>query len=731
MGLGDKFLAWLRTLPVVGSAVKYLDEFSGRWNESTQLLPAVFEACKKTGNWQPFYLFWATSLAYDLFGGQALTPASISSLATGVGGELEAFYSDPQGFTQRKLHEFGTSPSAIAFAEFVGTVVTEPVLSLLEDMATQEKPDPHDFARRFHGIASGLPWASQTLDALFKTLLGDRAPQVGNSIMSLYWGLGLGFLGWQTLAPLLSTGLQPNLQRYYNRLYHPERFNPSQAMDLYALGKLSKGDFYNVLLDQGWRAEDVSLWIEQSYRTLSGGELWDLYHNGTLDKAEMDRRLRALGYNPADLPLLYKSNEKEETKDAPRYLMATLKQSFLEDRLGEDELRQIMASMNFAAREIDLYVTNLLVQKADDGRSLTTAQIHTLYKERVIGRDEAIHALRELDYSAQIAGQLVQAWDNLALPKASRINKSTILEGYTGGALGRDEATGLLEREAGYTPEKAELLLRIEEAGVKAKVTAPTVKGVGLSTLADFVESGLITREDLAGRAELAQYSAADRARLVDMLFLQAQVKAPVVELPEATLKKAFVAGVLSRDQLLARLQARGLSPEDAAIVVATTEAEHPEVFAEAAPKLLKQPSVGALQLTLQRGLIDEAAFRDKLAAQGYSAEAAEIFLLNAQYQAPAEPKQLTKADVMKLFREGVIGRAEAQRRLIALGYTAVDVELLVKSERALVEDTEAAEWFSAGLIDTLGATTIWTSEGYTPDEIEGFLARFVAGEFG
>jgi hypothetical protein len=607
----------------------------------------------------------------------------------------------------------------------------DPVIGLFESYAAKEVQDPHEFARAFHGYMMTLSWAGGMLEAVTRPVLGERTPDFKGMLTSMYWTMGLGFLGWQTLAPLLSSGLQPPLERYYSRLYRPARFTPAQTMDIFALGQKDSNWLRDELRDQGWRDQDLDLWLKLAYRTLSEGHLWTLYENGALGKSDMDKRLRALGYSPEDIPLLYKANEKEETKDSTRYLLSTLKESYLEGRLGEDELRGILASMNFAPREIDLQVANLQTQRAEGARALTTGQVKNLYDNRVLGRDETIHQLRMLDYGEQVAAQLVQAWDNAALPKAARINKSTILEGYTNGSLTRNEALELLRVEAGYPPDKAELLVKIEEASVALKVMPPTVKAVGLALLADFVSAGMITRADLEARSELARYSAADRTRIIDLMFLGAQVTVGVVEVSESLLLDAYVYGVITREALLARLTARGYSADDAELIAATVEAANPDIFGGGPPQLLKQPSVGALQLALQRGLFDEAAFRDKMAAQGFSADAVEIFLFNAQYQAPPEPKLLTKADIMKLLKLSVINRAEAVRRLLQAGYTTVDVELLIRAEGLTIDDTEAAEWFVAGLIDELTFSTIVTEEGFTAEEIEDFLTRYAAGEVG
>jgi hypothetical protein len=132
---------------------------------------------------------------------------------------------------------------------------------------------------------------------------------------------------------------------------------------------------------------------------------------------------------------------------------------------------------------------------------------------------------------------------------------------------------------------------------------------------------------------------------------------------------------------------------------VATLEAKNADVFGGAPAELLRQPTPGALQLAFQRGLITLDQFTAKLQAQGYTQDAIEIFRINAQYQAPTDPKQPTRADLSKWLREGIITRSEFARRLTELGYLATDIELYLRAESPSLGDTDLAAFFEAGIL--------------------------------
>lgn len=729
MGIGDKIRAWLRALPAVGMVFDWLNATMERRARNQAIVWARFQKAWQQRDYGQAGILLLTYLAFVIT--NAFPVSTLEFFVTPSGDEAEAvkFAADPRAYILQQIKAAMSDKGVQSWIEFTGGLITTPVLTLLEDFGGQDNPDPHEFSRRFHGIASGLPWAAKSVDSALNAIMGDRAPRLSDSIQTMYWGLGLGFLGWQTLAPLLSSGLQPGLQRYYNKLYRPARFTPGQIQDLFALGKIGAGAFDDFLKEQGWRDSDIAFYRDLSYRQISEGDCWKLYHDGVIDKAEMDRRLRAFGYNSSDFELLYKANPQDDESSVKGYTVTTLKAALKGNLIEEGEFRSIMSQLKYQEREIDLQVALIRAQQTQDARDLTTGQVKELYNARVIGRDEAQNALVGLTYTGAVAAQLVKAWDEEALPKAVRLNKSTILEAFTEGVYTRGQAIAALQSEAGYDALRAELLVHVEEAQIKRQALAGLPKPASLSQLQGFVQYGLITRAELEARPELGRYDAETRALLVNLMYAQLQVAPPVIQVSLSTLADAYVQGLLTRADYLGRLEARGMSADDAELQAQVVEGNNPLVFGGAEAQPVKAPSVASLQLALQRGLIDEQGFRDRLAAQGYSDEAVTIATFNAQYQAPANPKSLTQAQVISLYKSTDITRADATRRLLALGYTAPDVELLIRQVRLAPEDTDAANYFLAGLLSEDGVIVALDAEGFSTDEITDFLDRAAAGE--
>jgi len=311
-------------------------------------------------------------------------------------------------------------------------------------------------------------------------------------------------------------------------------------------------------------------------------------------------------------------------------------------------------------------------------------------------------------------------------PVVVELSPSLLGESYVHGVISREDYLARLI-DLKITAADAELIVRtveLQNPQVFGEAEPPEREYPTLALLAEFAKRGMITRAEMVARPEFNLFSAGDKARIIDLMYLD--VAPPEMELSAGFLKQAYIFQVIPEEEYRERLATMLVSPEDIDIIVEVAKAQHPEVFGVVARTVLRQPTVGALQLALQREMITEEGFRERLAFMGYSQDAIEIFTLNAQYQSPAKPRDLTKADIMSFYRDDVIFRSETMRRLQALHYDVKDAELLVRAEGKKIEDLNVAQWFLAGWIDRTGFTAIVTDEGFGPEEIEAFFEMYV-----
>jgi len=219
----------------------------------------------------------------------------------------------------------------------------------------------------------------------------------------------------------------------------------------------------------------------------------------------------------------------------------------------------------------------------------------------------------------------------------------------------------------------------------------------------------------------LGRFSEQDRQNLADLFF--ADIGASILEASNELLLNAYVFGLVSRDDLATRLEARGLNPEDTELAIRTTELENPSVFGEFVGRFLRQPTISQLTVALQREIIDEDQFRTRLEEQGYTLDAIELYVENATYQAPSEPRELTTAQVLNLYDAEKFTRSEAKERLVKIGYRDDDADLLIELEAQTPLDTEVGQAYVAGLIEQGNAAIILADYGFEQQAIDDFFA--------
>lgn len=663
--------------------------------------------------WQAVFaiLYWPTGI--DLIGVKEPVPPGPS------------LYDNPSQAVGDTLRAVMENSTVAEIAQTLGAFVTDPVLGALEAGLEAGEDNPHEAARAFHGVVAGISSVSGLTSTVVEAATAGQIDNAGQALEGLYWNLGLGFLGWQTLAPLLENGLQPPLRRHYNKKYRPERFTAAQMSDLFALGKVSAQDVRDVLVANGWRDDDIQQWIDLSYRNLSEGDVWALYHDGILSKSQTDQRLRALGYNPDDLSLLHKANEETDTSEVKDVLLSTAKNAYKEDLISVDDFTRILREQKRTEEEITLQLALLDMQKAEVKAEFSRSEVRQLYRSRTIARPEAVSYLVKTDLQADQAELLLNSWEEEDAPEPLRINQSTIREAFTDGVLTRSEAKDRLEG-VGYQGDDAELLLQTWETEAAPTAPVPGPRGEGalsLSVLAQFAAAGLITETAMAARPELERFDQEDRDKLIVLMYTVPPVSP--TELSESILVEAYRFAILSREDLAERLAERGLSESDVALALEVVDRQIEEEREGQITGTIRRPSVGSLQLALQRGLIDEGQFQAQLQELGFTDDAVRIYLFNAQYQAPAKPANLTRATVLNLYRDNDITRSDCQYRLVKLGYTVADAQLLIKNQRLTPADTEVGEAYLSGLMFATDARVWFEDFGFDQESIDQFFDQF------
>ena len=201
MGLGQKFWTWINSLDFVVWIRGYIKRYQSRlqavgdqWLQQTTRLVGA-------GQIGQALLVTLASVFYVVLGNAALAPQKLVPASDEALAEIENFKANPSEYIASKLTSIGGAAETREITQALGALVMDPVISLFESYAARPEQDPHEFARSFHGYMMSLSWGGGMLNAILRPILGDRTPDFPAMLNQMYWTMGLGFLGWQTLAP--------------------------------------------------------------------------------------------------------------------------------------------------------------------------------------------------------------------------------------------------------------------------------------------------------------------------------------------------------------------------------------------------------------------------------------------------------------------------------------------------------------------------------------------------
>ncbi len=625
---------------------------------------------------------------------------------------------DASAATAKIIREAIDNPAIGELTEMVGALVTEPVLAILESEAARDSPDPKETARRFHGIMASLTAAGGVANISAEGSSAGIVNGVGTFFNQIYWTLGLGFLGWQTLAPLLESGLQPKLDRYYTRLYRPKRFSASELRDLYALGEIDKETLIEEARILGWRDGDIDQWVKLAFRSLSQGEVFELYQKGVLSQDEAVRRLRALGYAPDDIPLLFESNAGADVAEAQAVTLATAKAAYHDNLVSESDFRELLKQLNKSEREAELIVQLENAKKVQESRNLSIAQIRAAWAENVLSENEVRHWLGQEGFGTAEIDILLKTWQAEIIPTFRKLNRGTILQAYVNAILDRTQAAARLIG-IGLTQEDATLELdlaetRNPEAFGKAK--PKPAKELTPGVLGEMLAAGLIDGIRMKSRLAESGYSQED-ADLYTRLATERATEAPVIP-NQRTVERAYAALILDRTQANQALERLGFTREDSEVILNTVEQENPAVFFPSSNQATRLPSINSLVEAVRNEIITENDFYARAAEIGYSNVDAKMYLTLGRAAERKAAKTLTPAQIVNAYGAGIFERGEALARLTEQGYSDQDATILLRMEKSGITETDTWAAMVSGALDPEAGIMQLLSQGFSIEEI-------------
>lgn len=695
-------------------------------------------------------------------------------------------------------------PQLQAIAINLGRAVSQPFIQVLEEYGDLEDYDAHDFASAFHGNTIMLMLPSMLLRAFRGSAIGAAIGPVGEAIEQMYFVLGLGFMGWQTISPLIEAGMTNKLTRYYNAKFTPSRASLTTYARAYYKGELPLTKFIKEILAAGYSYDEGTLAIEDTFRALSKSEIKDMLDTGRISREGAAHELIHGGYNPKYVNGILDALVDESTDKDKGPSISSARNAFESGLRTEQEFRLILQALNYSDEAIKLEIELIRQKQNDEWRKLTLGQMRKAFIEDVISTQQIYQYLKGELYSDADINTLLKTWQAEKAPPVLDLTKSDITAAFREGVLGYTEAINRLVT-IGYDHEEAKLLVdtvvqRLQRTAVQIPLNY-VMAGLSKSILTNTEFSDLlsslgynqfavdvlrnialdnpfndITQEDISraflygaipeitARNLMGELGVVDRAIDIRIETIKQQKQTARYKLSPGYIALFYKQGIIDQQEAFNRLVENGLDSSDARLVIQSTDTPIPRdvqendikefyitgiIDAAKAGNLLiglgysleesrlfidswnvllgqslKQPSVTQLLTGLQKGILTEEMFANKLNAIGYSDAAIDYYLSLKDEPVTQSTRELTKADILGLYEDNFLSYVDALDRLIRSGYDAADAELLLARRKQTIESTEYHALFMQGYLSAEQYIQILLGAGYTEQEIYAYLNR-------
>jgi len=229
------------------------------------------------------------------------------------------------------------------------------IRDLFELLETPEKPSYESAvarAARWLGMSAGVNATMVFISFLSQVLPGVSITALNRLVDWWYWGLGMGFMGWQIIAPLTRATLLDPLDRYYRRRYRPRHMTAGLARAAYRDGVLTKDQLVDALQDEGIDDDDIEAIVALEdvrrarriphARVLPPATLGRLYRYDAISRDVFVQGLQAYGLSPGMIDAYVRAEDirKEErmwsSPELPREVRALKAEiDFLQEWIGQ------------------------------------------------------------------------------------------------------------------------------------------------------------------------------------------------------------------------------------------------------------------------------------------------------------------------------------------------------------------------------------------------------------
>ena len=438
-------------------------------------------------------------------------------------------------------------------------------------------------------------------------------------------------------------------------------------------GELAESD----LASQGYDTNHISLREKIREVLLPVGELFSLVNRGELSEPEFERQVIELGYSPQSFSAL----------DTLRHPLPSIQDMI---RFSVRDVYSPEVVSNF--RLDDAYPVEFEDAIAQHGILPEAAhqywQSHWVLPSIQMGFEMFHRGVIDSDtlqllFQAQdilpffrepltdIAYRPYTRVDIRRMHKFGVLSENNLVE-----SRGNKNELQVAYEDLGFSPDKAQTMVDFTIAYNSPRVDDEP-KRLTRAQIIKFYRDKLYSKADSIQQLKDIGYDQPTAELFITLEDLDEYEKQ--VELSVMVIKTKLRKGVIDYDTAITSFDALNIpaARRDLLITEAFQEKEED----------VRLPTKADLDKFLSAGLIDPTIYTARLLDLGYSSGDAQLYLIMETSEEvveevfePVVPRQLTTTQTLNLVREGLLDTTAAVERLIGLGYTMDDAQLLVET---------------------------------------------------
>lgn len=369
-------------------------------------------------------------------------------------------------------------------APFFDLLIRDPLGLPLSDAAGAQSAESLRFVQRLFGLGTAVDFGVAELESLLDGALGSNAPKgLVKAVRGIPWNVGASWATGFFLSTVMQAAAMPDIQQAINRKYRPARLSPANWLALERMGRIPSGAAAEKIADHGYTDADIGHLYDLDKSALGVSDLQQLYLFGMVDDAEVDTRLKSLGFSDIDRPLMAELYFKRAETAGAAQLRAVLQRAFMDDHIAATQYKAQLLQLNVPEKSADLEIEAASLAKSLQRAHLSIADLKRMHAHGLIDDAQAVRRLVELGNSEDDATLILREWQaERAAPKIG-ISESRVLSYLLSGVLTKQQAVDRLIN-MGIRAEEAAFLVDHPSAGAPVKAH-PATQATILSALND------------------------------------------------------------------------------------------------------------------------------------------------------------------------------------------------------------------------------------------------------